>query len=98
MTTWSVRSMSWWSSPLPLTAALPTLSKEQTSDQAPPGRTAGTCRLALCVRARLGQAGAPDQLPLPRIDDRSHDPAHADDAPYRRWTGVLALADATSIG
>src|SRR5881392_2165988 len=138
MTIWSVRSMSWWSSPLPLTAALPTLSKEQTSDQAPPGRAAGTCRLALCVRARLGQAGAPDQLvlpqprggdfrrvpaadgrhrveelpqdrargargredqlPLPRIDDRSHDPAHADDAPYRRWTGVLALADATSIG
>src|SRR5947208_16844195 len=66
MTIWSVRSMSSWSSPLPLTAALPTLLKEPTSDQAPPGRAAGTCRLALRVRARLRQAGAPDQLVLPQ--------------------------------
>src|SRR2546423_635981 len=66
MTIWSVRSMSSWSSPLPLTAALPTLLKEPTSDQAPPGRAAGTCRLALRVRARLGQASAPDQLVLPQ--------------------------------
>src|SRR3954447_8562347 len=66
MTIWSVRSTSWWSSPLPLEALPPTLPKEQTSDQAPPRRTAGTCRLALRVRARRGQAGAPDQLVLPQ--------------------------------
>src|SRR3954464_9399346 len=58
--------MSWWSSPLPLAALPPTLPKERTSDQAPPRRAAGTCRLALRVRARLGQAGAPDQLVLPQ--------------------------------
>src|SRR2546423_3854456 len=66
MTIWSVRSMSSWSSPLPLTAALPTLLKEPASHEAPPGRAAGTCRLALRVRARLGQASAPDQLVLPQ--------------------------------
>src|SRR3954470_10137445 len=66
MTIWSVRSMSWWSSPLPLEARPTTLPKEQPSDQAPPGRAAGTSRLALRVRARRGQAGAPDQLVLPQ--------------------------------
>src|SRR5436190_7724733 len=66
MTIWSVRSMSWWSSPLPLTALTPTLPKEPTSDQAPPRRAAGTRRLALRVRARRCQAGAPDQLVLPQ--------------------------------
>src|SRR3954468_16432871 len=66
MTILSVRSMSWWGSPLPLVALPPTLPKERTSDQAPPGRAAGTCRLALRVRARRGQAGAPDQLVLPQ--------------------------------
>src|SRR3954453_23557603 len=66
MTIWSVRSMRWWSSPLPLTALPTSLPKERTSDQAPPRRAAGTSRLALRVRARLGQAGAPDQLVLPQ--------------------------------
>src|SRR3954451_19380698 len=66
MTIWSVRSMSLWSSPLPLAALPTTLPKERTSDQAPSRRAAGTCRLALRVRARLGQAGAPDQLVLPQ--------------------------------
>src|SRR5436305_15212371 len=58
--------MSWWGSPLPLAALPTTLLKEHTSDQAPPRRAAGTRRLALRVRARLGQAGAPDQLVLPQ--------------------------------
>src|SRR2546423_15243413 len=58
--------MSWWSSPLPLAALPTTLPKERTSDQAPPRRAAGTCRLALRVRARRGQAGASDQLVLPQ--------------------------------
>src|SRR3954468_7296397 len=66
MTILSVRSMSWWGSPLPLVALPPTLPKERTSDQAPPGRAAGARRLALRVRTRRGQAGAPDQLVLPQ--------------------------------
>src|SRR3954463_12234883 len=66
MTIWSARWKSWCSSPLPLIARPKTFSKEQPSDQAPPGRAAGTCRLALRVRARRGQAGAPDQLVLPQ--------------------------------
>src|SRR3954447_18426795 len=66
MTISSALSMSWRTSPLPLKAATPNLPKEQPSDQAPPGRAAGTCRLALRVRARRGQAGAPDQLVLPQ--------------------------------
>src|SRR3954468_6823019 len=53
-------------SPLPLEPRLTTLPKEQPSDQAPPGRTAGARRLALRVRARCGQAGATDQLVLPQ--------------------------------
>src|SRR5436853_1326671 len=58
--------MSWWGSPLPLAALPPTLPKERTSDQAPPRRAAGTCRLALRGRDRRGQAGTPDQLVLPQ--------------------------------
>src|SRR3954452_14807620 len=66
MTTSSARWTSWCGSPLPLAPRLTTLPKEQPSDQAPPGRAAGTRRLALRVRARCGQAGAPDQLVLPQ--------------------------------
>src|SRR3954453_6554367 len=66
MTILSARWMSWCGSPLPLIARPKTLPKEQPSDQAPPGRAAGTRRLALRVRARCGQAGAPDQLVLPQ--------------------------------
>src|SRR3954468_11076849 len=66
MTIWTARWMSSCGSPLPLTARPTTLLKEQPRDQAPPGRAAGTCRLALRVRARRGQAGAPDQLVLPQ--------------------------------
>src|SRR3954452_5102657 len=66
MTTWTVRCRSWGAWRLPLIARPKSFSKEQASDQAPPGRTAGTCRLALRVRARRGQAGAPDQLVLPQ--------------------------------
>src|SRR3954454_15988786 len=66
MTSSTGRWKSWCGSPLPLKPRLTTLPKEQPSDQAPPGRAAGTCRLALRVRARRGQAGAPDQLVLPQ--------------------------------
>src|SRR3954453_15412974 len=77
MTILSARWMSWCGSPLPLAPRLTTLPKEQPSDQAPPGRAAGTCRLALRVRPRRGQAGASDQLVLlqPRRGDVRRVPA-----------------------
>src|SRR4051795_8747560 len=64
MTTSTEPPMSWWSTPLPSVGTNP--PKEPTSDQAPPGRAAGTSRLALRVRDRRCQAGASDQLVLPQ--------------------------------
>src|SRR3954466_8898997 len=58
--------MSSCGSPLPLAPRLTTLPKEYPRDQAPPGRAVGSRRLALRLRARCGQAGAPDQLVLPQ--------------------------------
>src|SRR3954451_9068297 len=66
MTISTARCKSWGASPLPLIARPKSLPKEQPSDQAPPGRAAGTRRLALRVRPRRGQAGATDQLVLPQ--------------------------------